>query len=440
MRRRIGAWLLTTSLAMGAPAAAQTPLTLAEAVARARANNPDAEGSAAAEREAAHRVSQARAGYWPRIDLAETWQRGNQPVFVFGSLLAQRRFTAADFALDALNRPDAVDNFRSALTAEQSLFTPATRAQVASASIGLDMATAHRRLVGQNLAAAVTEAYGRVLVAVSARESADAAAETVRADRELAANRRDAGRVTDADVLQADVQVARTREGQIRAAADESVARARLNQVMGAPLDEVFALDRRPAMAAIDVSDVGALEAEAERNQPLVTLAALQEQLAHTNQEAARAAFLPHVSAQGGWELNGSAWNRRESSWAVGVVARINVFQGFADRARLREAREQASRRVLERQKAITSARLDVRVAATRLQAARESETVGRAAVAQAQESRRIIRDRYEAGLTDVASLLRAAEAVTQAETQLVSAQAAVLTETAVLERTLGRR
>jgi outer membrane protein TolC len=202
----------------------------------------------------------------------------------------------------------------------------------------------------------------------------------------------------------------------------------------------VFELDRRPAVAAIDVSDVGALEAEAERNQPLVTLAALQEQLAHTNQEAARAAFLPHVSAQGGWELNGGAWNRRESSWAVGVVARINVFQGFADRARLREAREQASRRVLERQKAITSARLDVRVAATRLQAARESEAVGRAAVAQAQESRRIIRDRYEAGLTDVASLLRAAEAVTQAETQLVSAQAAVLTETAVLERTLGRR
>ena len=64
----------------------------------------------------------------------------------------------------------------------------------------------------------------------------------------------------------------------------------------------------------------------------------------------------------------------------------------------------------------------------------------GRAAVEQARESRRIIRDRYEAGLTDVTSLLRAAEAVVEAETQEVAAQVAVLTETAALERALGRR
>ncbi len=55
-------------------------------------------------------------------------------------------------------------------------------------------------------------------------------------------------------------------------------------------------------------------------------------------------------------------------------------------------------------------------------------------------EQQRIIRDRYEAGLTDVASLLRAAEAVAQTETQQTSAQVAVLTETAALERSLGRR
>ena len=65
---------------------------------------------------------------------------------------------------------------------------------------------------------------------------------------------------------------------------------------------------------------------------------------------------------------------------------------------------------------------------------------MGRAAVEQARESQRIIRDRYEAGLTDTASLLRAAEVVVQAEAQQTAAQVAVLTETAALERTLGRR
>ena len=89
-------------------------------------------------------LTQARAGYLPKVDVAESWQRGNQPVFVFSSLLAQRQFTAADFALDALNHPDAVDNFRSAVMIEQSLFDGATRANVAAAGIGHDMAAAAR--------------------------------------------------------------------------------------------------------------------------------------------------------------------------------------------------------------------------------------------------------------------------------------------------------
>ena len=440
MLRRPATYLIMAVLGMAAPAAAQIPLTLTEAIARARAQNPDAGSTAAAEREAALRITQARAGYLPRVDVVESWQRGNQPVFVFSSLLAQRQFTAADFALGALNHPDALDNFRSAVMVEQSLFDGATRANVAAAGISHDMATASRVMVDHDLADSVTSAYGRVLLAAAASQSASAAAETARADRELAGNRRDAGLVTDADVLQLDVYLSRAREQQIRAASDERIARAQLNQLMGEPLGEAFALDRSPMAAAIDASDIAALEAEALKNRPDVKLAVLQEQLAGATQTAARAAFLPQVAAQGGWEWNGGAWNTRASSWVVGAVARINVFHGFADKARLAEAREQATRRALEREKAETAARLDVHVALARLDAARASEAVGRAAVEQARESRRIIRDRYEAGLTDVASLLRAAEAVVQAETQQTAAQVAVLTETAALERTLGRR
>ena len=171
-----------------------------------------------------------------------------------------------------------------------------------------------------------------------------------------------------------------------------------------------------------------------------MTLAALQEQLARASQTAARAAFLPQVSAQGGWEFNGGAWNSRASSWVVGAVARVNLFHGFADKARLAEAANRrrgapssATRRRPPRGWTYTSP-------SRRLDAARASEAVGRDAVAQARESRRIIRDRYEAGLTDVTSLLRSAEAVAQAEAQQVAAQVAVLTESAALQRALGRR
>jgi outer membrane protein len=440
MIRRPATYLLVATMGLAAPGAAQTTLTLTDAIARARAQNPDAGSAAAAEREAAQRVTQARAGYLPKVDVAESWQRGNQPVFVFSSLLAQRQFTAADFALNALNHPDAVDNFRSAVMIEQSLFDGATRASVAAAGIGRDMAATARTMVDHDLAASVTSAYGRVLVATAASQSAAAAAETARADRTLAGNRRDAGLVTDADVLQIDVYLSRTREQRIRAAADERIARAQLNQLMGEPLAEAFALDRSPTAGEIDAADLGSLEAEALKNRPDVQLAALQEQLAHATETAARGVFLPQVAAQGGWEFSGGAWSTRTSSWVVGAVARINVFHGFADKARLAEVHEQTAKRALERVKADMAARLDVHLAVARLDAARASEAVGRASVDQARESRRIIRDRYEAGLTDVASLLRAVEAVAQAETQQTAAQVAVITETAALERTLGRR
>ena len=65
MIRRPATVLLVAALGLAAPAVAQTPLTLTEAIARARAQNPDAGSTAAAEREAAERIKQARAGYLP---------------------------------------------------------------------------------------------------------------------------------------------------------------------------------------------------------------------------------------------------------------------------------------------------------------------------------------------------------------------------------------
>jgi len=431
--------LVLVTLLVALPASAQSPLSLSEAIARAKAHNPDAGSAAAAEREAAERVTQVRGGYFPRVDVAESWQRGNQPVFVFSSLLAQRQFAAADFALDALNHPAATNNFRAAFTVEQSLFDRTTSANVRAASIARDMAATGRQLVDQDLTTAVTDAFGRVLIAAATARSAAATVETARADRELAGSRRDAGRVTDADVLQLDVYLARTLEQQVQATSDERIARARLNQLMGEPLSTMFSLDLTPPAVAIDITDSVGLEEEALKNRPEVALAKQQEQLAAATLDAAQAEFLPHVAAQGSWELNGAAWNSRSSSWVAGAVVRINVFHGLADKARVAEAREQATHRVLERDKAETLARLDVQIAIARLEAARASEAVGRAAADRARESRRIIRDRYESGLMDAAALLRSADDVQQADALQITARVSVLTATATLRRAIGK-
>jgi outer membrane protein len=416
-------------------AAAQSQLSLPDALARARTHAHAARALAVAEAEARHRVTQARAGYLPRVDVTESWQRGDQPVFVFSSLLAQRVFTSENFAVDALNFPPATSNFRLGVTAEQALFDPGLRARTRVADLGAQMASTAREQLAVDLGVTVSEAYGRILAAVASRRAASAAVASAEADLRIARDRRDAGRVTEADVLLVGVHIARAHERRIRAGADEDVARATLNQLIGAPLDTVFALDDAPPAAGVfDVVD-----AEAATGRPDVRLSALRAAHAEADVATARAAFLPQLSLLGGWEANGGHWGTRASSWMVGLTARVNVFRGFADHARLAETRKAAERHAIERDQAEALARLDIRAARARLEAAIAAAEVGHASALQARESRRIIRDRYEAGLADVGALLRAADAVSEAETLETHSRIDVLIARAALARALGK-
>jgi outer membrane protein TolC len=142
---------------------------------------------------------------------------------------------------------------------------------------------------------------------------------------------------------------------------------------------------------------------------------------------------------QGGWEFNGETFDTQQSSWVIGAEVRMNVFRGFADTAQLTEARHAQVRATAERERVERRIEVDVRTALAQLAAARASEEAGRAALMQARESQRIIRDRYESGLATVTEVLRAAEAVLEAESRATTAETEVILETVALDRALGR-
>lgn len=82
---------------------------------------------------------------------------------------------------------------------------------------------------------------------------------------------------------------------------------------------------------------------------------------------------------------------------------------------------------------------VEVVSAVRRLESARAREQAGRAAVDQAHESERIIRDRFEAGIVSVTDVLRAAAAVLNAEANRTSALVDTMLAAATLRRSLGR-
>jgi outer membrane protein TolC len=141
----------------------------------------------------------------------------------------------------------------------------------------------------------------------------------------------------------------------------------------------------------------------------------------------------------GGYEWNGNTFSDRAPSWNVGAYFRWNLFAGLGDAARVREARAAADRAAFEREALDTSVRVDLRAARARVEEARAREQVGRSARAQAEEGQRITRNRYEAGLAGINDILRAANAVLDAESLYTSALVDLVISAAQLDRARGR-
>jgi outer membrane protein TolC len=243
---------------------------------------------------------------------------------------------------------------------------------------------------------------------------------------------------TDADVLALTVHVADVEQRAIKAEGDALVLQAEINRLTGTAVDRRFAVVE-PQVAAMDVPAAAALFAEAEANRPDVLRAAAAQRVAQSDRRAARSAFMPTIALQTTLEMSGTTITDRASSWIAGGEVRWTLGTGGTERARAKAAAAQLSRARVEAEDARAAARVEVLSAIEQLRSARARQAVGRSAVAQARESERIIRDRFNAGLAPVNDVLRAAEAVLDAETRRAAALADEITSRASLDRALGR-
>jgi outer membrane protein TolC len=430
--------LLAAHVGSVTSARAQMPLTLEDAMRRASSETADARSLAASVAEADARIQRAQSGFWPRLDVSETVQRGNQPVFVFSSLLSQRRFTAANFAIPALNHPDPVTNTRTSVTVEQTIFNGGmTRLGVEAAKLDRDAALATRDGTRQDLAFRAAQAFVRVLQLEAAVRAADAGVAAAGNDRQRAQARREVGIVTEADILAVEVHLADMRQRHITAAGDLAVARMQLAETVGLPLTTAVVPVRPASKPAPTEAD--ALVREALTTHPQLRQANVHLQAADNGRRSARAALWPTVGVQGGWEFNGPSLAAQQSSWMVGGEVRFNLFRGFADTARMAESDHAYARTTAERERVERRIEMDVRGSLAQLQAARAREDAGRAALTQARESQRIVRDRYDSGLATITDVLRAAEATLDAESRATAAQMDVILQIVAVDRAIGR-
>jgi outer membrane protein TolC len=440
MRRVSHGLLVAAAVLIPIRAAAQEPLTVDAAVHAAIADNASLRAARAGLDEAGARTSEARAGFYPRLSVSEAWQRGDQPVFVFGSLLSSRTFGPSNFAIPALNHPNPIGFFHTSVAVEQLIYDGGRQRAVAdAASLGRDMAASSVDEAAARIALHTTRTFGRLVASEAAKRAADAALDAVRQDLTRAEHRRDIGMATDADVLAIVVHVADLQQRTIQASSEIAVARAELNRVMGAPVDSPIVATTLSSAARPSLPDVAVLLAEADGARPEIKRARAAALIADKNQSQATAALIPQVAGQAVYDWSGTQFNDRAGSWIVGGQIRWTFSTGGGELASRKAAAAAITRAAAEAEDVRAAIHVEVVTAAGLVESARARETVGRAAADQARESQRIIRDRFEQGLASVTDVLRASTAVLDAEANRTAALIDAMVADAMLRRAVGR-
>jgi outer membrane protein len=426
--------VLTTSTAW-----AQQPVTLDEALAAAMARNPALAAARAQTDGAAADVASARGGWFPRVTLTEGIQRGDQPVFAFGALLSARQFTAADFAVARLNSPGATNLFTTRLGLGQLIFDGGrTSGAIAESQARRDLALAGADEATAGVIVAVTSTYGQLLRMQAAVLAVDGAVAAATEDLTRAEHRRDAGTVTDADVLAVAVHLSSLRQRRLQLDADRAATVAQLNRLMGAAVDAPIAVVDVAPPTRVE-GELAALFAEAEAARPELRRADAQVRMATAGARQASSIWWPQVAAQAGVEWNGITAGDRARSWVVGAEARWSLSLSGADRARITAAVSARTAAERMRDDVRASVHADVLAAVRQRDTAIARVGLGTETVAQATERARVVRNRYDAGLASMTDVLAAAGALLDAEASRTSATVDVLTTTTELHRALGR-
>ncbi len=393
-----------------AATAQSTRLSIEAALETALASNPSLRQVQAEKERASAGVSSAISAFLPKLDLDFSLSRSNNPVFVFGSKLNQSAFTMQDFQLDNLNDPDYRTNWNTRFRLVQPIFNRGREYigyKVATAMEG--MASLQQEAAVQGVFFNVEQAYFQVLLSKEAKSVMDAAVETAREHERLAEKRFDAGLVLKSDVLSAMVQRTDMERQRLDVQNRYRMALAALNRAMGT--DQATSWDLEPVELAPDVKDEELqwwIEA-ARAHRPELNLSRKKVEVADYRKKGAELNFLPAVNFTGMYEQDTDSLDRfGGDSWTFMATATFNIFNGLGDRAGLAAA--SAQHRAAEEEMKAADARieLEVRQAFYTYQTALKQLEVARAAVEQAQESMRIIKNRYNSGMALMVELLAA--------------------------------
>ena len=436
-----------TAVAQSAP----IRLTLDEAIARGIEASHRLEDLGARQDAARAAVDQREAAKRPQMTAIATYTRTNHV----------EEFIVPNASGGVLViYPDVPDNVRSRIDLQWPIYTGG-RLQALTRAAGAEM-----EALGQDRAAARADLKLEITRSFLAVQTARASLDVVRQALERTSahlgdvrNQLSVGLVPPSDVLSIEAQHARQRMLSIEAESIVETTTADFKRLVG--LDQEMPIELVADLKVSTTNAVGttnavsttntvnttkqvliseARENRSDRKSLLFRITAAQERVA-----ASAGGKLPVLTAIGGYDLARpnprffpiqEAW---KASWEIGVNVRWSLFDGGRVRAETAEAA--ANRRALEARLREFDAAIDVdvRQRTAELRSAAAAIEAAETGVRAAMEARRVIAERFSAGVATNTDVLTAQTTLLQAELDLTRARANASLASARLDRSLGR-
>lgn len=417
------------------------PLTLEQGIQTALKNNPAIRASIHSVHAAEQGVLEARGRFLPRMDITESFMRTTGPGEVFWTELSQERFSLSEFALANPNDPDPIANYNMEVRLVQPIYAGGKiRTGYQISKLQREAAENSRRRTEQEIIREFTGAYYGALLAGRFITVAELAKTSVRAHARIARDLLDQGMVLRSDLLRVNVHLSEVEAMLITSRNQRKLAAANLNRIMGVEQDREYELMEKEEPETFVMEGLDQLIREAIENRPDLAGLSLMEKSAEKGITMERASFLPSLNVVASYDKNDRDFLGDDGEyWSVMAMARMNLFEGFASRARVHRARAERARVSSLLEQAAQGVELEVRNAYLRLNEAHARLEVARRATVQAEESMKIIEDRYAAGMAVATELLDTETALTRARTNEARARYDLDTARTDLDLAAGR-
>ena len=342
--------------------------------------------------------------------------------------------------------PDVPDNWRTRVDMQWPVYTSgrvqalerAARSEDGAAGKDISTGRADTRLDAER-------AYWNMVTATAALKVVEDALALVNAHLQDVRNLRAVGLVAPNDVLSAEAARSRQEVLRIEARNGRDVADADLHRVTGLPASVTIELAAGLEDPSPDTPSSERLLADAKQNRPERQALQLRIDALGEQRIAAAAGLKPMVAVTGGVDYarpnprifpRADTWNQ---SWDVGVNVTWPLWDGGRVKADVAQAG--ANRHAVEERMADFDVTLafEVRQRQLDLESARAAIAAATDEVGSAAEARRVVAERFKAGLASNTEVLDAQQALLVAQLDRTRALAALKMAQARLDRTLGR-